>query len=333
MAPAAFAQLTFEPSWEVPSFETTRIAVEQWMAQSQANEHQQLAVRELWAPGEESADDGMSLLDRLAESFALLDSRARELVDACEAPRRGPLPPDAAWIGNGEMSDFERSNLRLYYARWLAQQRHYDEVLDELEGISPEDVVDPAALLFYKMVAHHQLVQPDESRSALVQLLEHEDALPRRYLQMARLVGRDLAGLKDDSLDHVARRMNDVRRRLEIGRAGKQVQLVERGVLESLDQLIEKLEEQQRQQQSAAGVGSSQSSKPMEDSRLPSMKAPPMRVDQRDLGNNSEWGSLPPKERKQALQQISREFPTHYRDLIDQYFRELAEDAGSSSEN
>ena len=38
----------------------------------------------------------------------------------------------------------------------------------------------------------------------------------------------------------------------------------------------------------------------------------------------SGWGDLPPHEREQALQQIGRDFPAHYRDLIEQYFRELA---------
>jgi hypothetical protein len=61
----------------------------------------------------------------------------------------------------------------------------------------------------------------------------------------------------------------------------------------------------------------------MQDSRLPSLKAPG-RVDQRDIGNQAGWGNLPPKEREEALQEIGREFPAHYRQLIEQYFRDLA---------
>jgi hypothetical protein len=61
----------------------------------------------------------------------------------------------------------------------------------------------------------------------------------------------------------------------------------------------------------------------MEDSRLADLDAP-MEVDQRDIGHSSGWGDLPPREREQALQAIGRDFPAHYRDLIEQYFRELA---------
>ena len=128
--------------------------------------------------------------------------------------------------------------------------------------------------------------------------------------------------------DHIARRMNDVRRRLDFGRAGKQVQMVEQGVVDSLDKLIKKIEEQQQQASSGSG-GSQQGSQPMQDSRLPSMRAP-MQVEQRDIGSKSGWGDLPPKEREQALQQIGREFPGHYRELIEQYFRELADTTNSS---
>ena len=47
-------------------------------------------------------------------------------------------------------------------------------------------------------------------------------------------------------------------------------------------------------------------------------------VTKRDIGSGSGWGDLPPKEREQAMQQIGREFPSHYRDAIEQYFRKLA---------
>jgi len=217
-----------------------------------------------------------------------------------------------------------RYNLRLYYAQWLAQHSYYDEVLTVLEGITPQQVADPAALFFCRMVAYHQLVQPEESRVALARLLEQEETLPSRYLQLAQLVQRDLASLEDESLDHIARRMNDVRRRLGLGYAGDQVQMVERGVLQSLDSLIKKIEAQQQAAAASAG-GSAQSARPMEDSRPAGLKAPG-RVAPRDIGHQSGWGDLPPKQRQQALQQIGREFPAYYREMIEQYFRELADE-------
>ena len=50
----------------------------------------------------------------------------------------------------------------------------------------------------------------------------------------------------------------------------------------------------------------------------------PGNVTKKDIGSESGWGDLPPKEREEAMQQIGRDFPSHYRDVIEQYFRPLA---------
>ncbi len=50
----------------------------------------------------------------------------------------------------------------------------------------------------------------------------------------------------------------------------------------------------------------------------------PGEVDRKNIGGSSGWGSLPPKEREEALQQIGRDFPSHYRDVIEEYFRRRA---------
>ena len=52
----------------------------------------------------------------------------------------------------------------------------------------------------------------------------------------------------------------------------------------------------------------------------------PGNVDPKRLGSKSGWGNLPPKERQEALQQISKELPAHYREVIEEYFRKLAKD-------
>ena len=50
----------------------------------------------------------------------------------------------------------------------------------------------------------------------------------------------------------------------------------------------------------------------------------PGEVAKKNIGSESGWGDLPPKEREEAIQQIGRDFPPHYRDAIEQYFRRLA---------
>jgi hypothetical protein len=66
-----------------------------------------------------------------------------------------------------------------------------------------------------------------------------------------------------------------------------------------------------------------QSNTPAEESRAAQGKGAG-EVTKKPIGNKSGWGDLPPKEREEALQQIGRDFPSHYRDAIEQYFRRLA---------
>lgn len=325
MCAPTWAQLSFEPSWQLPAYDDVRGQVFEWVDQVDNEPDVKQEARSLWPSVALREMEGPALLDTVIETAALFDPHVAELVRACNQELKSSLPPDASWIADSSQPKFVKDNLRLYMARWLAQQAMYDDALDMIVELRPDDVVDPASLLFTRMVAYHQIVEPEQSRAALVELLEHEERLPLRYRQVAEMVRQDLAGLKDESLDHVSRRMNDVRRRLELGEAGKQVQVVEKGVVDSLDKLIKKIEEQQQQQSGGAG-GSAQSSTPMQDSQLPGMKAPG-KVDPRDIGHQSGWGDLPPKEREEALQQIGREFPAHYRQLIEQYFRDLADES------
>ena len=66
-------------------------------------------------------------------------------------------------------------------------------------------------------MASHRLVQADRADATVAELLQRTDELPVRYQKLAALMQQDLAGLEDESLDHVARRMADVQRRLDLG--------------------------------------------------------------------------------------------------------------------
>ena len=139
----------------------------------------------------------------------------------------------------------------------------------------------------------------------------------------------DLKGYKPDSLDEVARLMDSVRIRLRHGRAGTRVRQEEDEVIAKLEKMIEDMEKQRQQMQAAAsGASGNQSSSPASDSMLPGGGGQGD-VDSRDLGEDTDWGHLPPKAREEALQQLGQDYPSHYREVIEEYFRNLAqEDSG-----
>jgi len=221
-----------------------------------------------------------------------------------------------------------RDQARLWAGRALVRVRLFDEAIPLLQSLEPIDVVAPAELLFYRGACYHALLKKDEAIDDLSALLQRKAEIPQRFARTAELMLADIQPLKEDSLDEIARLMNDVSRRLDLGRAGDPVVEREQQIIDKLDQMIEKMEEQQKQQQQqmqqaqSGGQGGSQS-KPMEDSQIAGGSGPGD-VDRKKLGDRDGWGNLPPAQRQEALQKISQDLPTHYREAIEAYFRKLA---------
>lgn len=313
-------------TWKPPTWGEVRTRVLAWLESTNADVETRQRVAQRWPESEpaEIADR----LGYLAETFALADTNVASMVDALTADATPRTIPSANWLNQSKSSKFLSDNCMLYLGRWAARQQLYDEALEQLDTLTTDHVVDPAALLFYQTVARQRLLQKQKALESLGKLLQGSEHVPRRYLAVAQLMRPDLENLEDDSLDHIARRMDDIRRRLQFGRADKRVREIEDGVIESLDKLIEKAKQQQQQQAQSGTPNGSQPSQPAPDSRILPGRGPGA-VTKKDVGEGSGWGDLPPKEREAALQQIGREFPAHYRDAIEQYFRRLA---GSESE-
>jgi hypothetical protein len=314
--------LSTPPGWQMPQVKDVRAQVSGWLNERKVDEKGQTAVLALW-PLQETELAGPEMLARLARSFALVDPQAQRLVDFCSSPRSGPVLPNQPWLHDPTTHAWMAHNLRLLYGRWLVHQSLYDEALEQLADLQPQQVVDPASLLFYQTVVYYRLLDQKSGTKAAERLLEGTAQSPKRYAAVARLMREDLKELKPDSLDHIARRMDDIRRRLQLGRAGQKVRSVEDGVIASLDKLIQKIEKQEQQQQQASAGGSMQPSSPAPDSRILGGRGRG-EVTKKDIGEMSGWGNLPPKQRDEALQQIGRDFPAHYRDVIEQYFRRMA---------
>lgn len=312
-------------SWKPPAAAEIRARVLAWLEERQVDAAVRDQVQEFWSAEADEAT-ATELLLRLGDTFRLVDEKARELVDLCSAPRDVLVLPEQDWLTAEDTPPLVANNLRLLFGRWLVHEELYEDAVEQLDGLEPADVVDPATLLFYRSVAHFQLVDLKAGVGSLDRLLEGSDHCPRRYVMLATLMNEDLKAVKDGSLDHISRRMKDIKTRLGHGHAGPKVIKVEKEVVDALDKLIKKLEEQQQQAAAAASGGNNiQSRRPAQDSVPIGGKGPGESI-RRKLGSKAGWGDLPPKERQEALQQLGRDFPAHYRDLIEQYFRKLAEE-------
>lgn len=324
----ADSDLSRQASWTIPSADGVRERMLAWVDSRPADAGAKVAARARW----DGSDAGMAdVLDAAMDTFAMLDPRCVPIRELAFRPMESQ-PISSGWLVSAADADtdaqaaFQRDTVRLWLGRHLVRHDRFDEGLDMLDGLSLERAVDPVALLFHQSACHFWLLHADVAVELLDRLLERADEIPVRYERTARLMRADITSLEDESLDHIARRMRDITRRLDLGHAGPKTRGVQDGVIASLDKLIDKIEQQQQQCQASSGAGGSGNGgngTPMDDSRIAGGKGAG-EVQSRDLGDGEGWGDLPPHQREEALQQIGREFPAHYREAIEQYFKRLA---------
>lgn len=312
-------------TWSLPTAEQVKAQLDAGLQPLTLDDATRTQIAALWAnpEGTSAALPAAELLDRAAASLALAQSDARQVVDFCNTQTQPFELPTFAILQDAQQPAFVRNNLRLLYGRWLAQHDCYDEALVQLQDLQPADVADPAALLFYQALCYHRMPDKSKCEPLVARLLENKDQIPQRYARVSELIQSDIAPLERDSLDEVARLMDEVKRRLALQRAGTRVRAQQDEVVAKLDKLIKKMEEEQQKQQQQAAAGSLQPNQPAQDSR-PMQGLGPGDIDPRKLGSKSGWGNLPPAERQEALQQIGQELPAHYREVIEEYFRKLA---------
>ena len=245
---SATAQVEKKPPKEVASFGTLRAPTPE-AARSQAldwlkgvgktDEASMKTFAALW-------DGDRPVLDKVADTLSLADAEAQKLLTEARNPE-APAPtavPTA--IKDNKRPAFYRSNLALAYARALSNRRVHEEALEALRVVKPEQVVDPSAYLFHRAVAEHALLLKKEAAESIVRLLDDAVDSPERYKMVAGLMLFDMMGWQDKDLGWIARKMDNIERRLELARGGPQTQKMQKEVVARLDELIKELENKQK---------------------------------------------------------------------------------------
>jgi hypothetical protein len=282
-----------------------------------------------------SAIRGIGLLEGIIRLAAEGDASIRKLSDLLSTEVSSETMPDiesalSSVLANGGIPDWLKSDCQLWVSRCLVQNALYDEALNKLQSLSIETVSDPSTYLFNLAVCQHHLLQRDECVLSLGKLLEREIDLPTRYAITARLMEADIKPLKEDSLDEISRLMNDVERRLTLGRTGKMVRDKQQAIIDKLDKSIDQIEQQMQQQQQQQKQKKQQQQKQNQDQSKPQDQVPteevkgPGEIDPKDIGNAASWGNLPPAQRQEALQNMTKDLPSHYREVIEAYFKRLS---------
>lgn len=218
----------------------------------------------------------------------------------------------------------KQGDLRLAVGRELVRRRRADDAWDLLKSLTPADVSDQAALYFHRGGVLQTLLRNDDAVREFL-ALESVPNVPERYSATAKSIRAQLAGLKRESLPGIAHDMREIHRRLEVARPDQRTQDLNKDVVERLDKLICDC---QKQADAAKKKGGGKPSKPAEESKPFQEKSTGEVADGRRFGDTGKWGDLPEKDRAKALQDLTRDYPAHYRDAVEEYFKKLSKEGG-----
>ena len=325
-------------AWPHPEPKTVRMEFARWLeAVLPEDEAVRQNILATW-PAAEVALSGEQLCQRVVGAMAMASPSVAAFLQTCDElawkespfgqPVIVPQIPLQALVGDEKSTAHLVGSLRLYLVLRLVQARLYDEAATVLDQLVPESCVDPCGMWLHRAVVCSQLGDHEKGGEAIKQFrktAEHDVLVPRRYRELAKLLEADFQNSPKETENptNISRKMDDVRRRLGKGRIDDDTQEAEEDVLKSLDKLIEKIEQQMQQRQQTEGNEGQQANKPADDSRILKQKGPG-NVDRKEFDPGDNWGDLPPKEREEALLRIEQDFPAHYRDIIEEYFREMA---------
>ncbi|MCP4169848.1 MAG: hypothetical protein GY758_03640 [Fuerstiella sp.] len=297
----------------------------QWLATSGAKQPVLEKVIAPWADNTALAVlSGEEVLDLLVSSFAETDSAAQRLL----VESNGAGPVEGVIFDGIRAAPLYQNQLQLFHARWLTQHRYYDEALPLLSELLPENVVDPAGLLFYRAVCQSQLLQRQQALDSLSLLLNNTLDVPGRLRVVAQVMQQELAVQVDDGMEQISLLMRDVGRRLDLGRSGQNTQKQEDAIIKELDRLLEEMDQKNKQQSGGGGgAGSSDNPAGSQGADQSQIKGSTGKgdADHKELEEGGKWGLLNARDEAKARELIRQKFPSNFLDQIGRYTKKLAE--------
>jgi hypothetical protein len=300
-----------------------------------AGKFDQKAFDAVWAA------EGRTVLDRTADALAIGNTEVQALLANVRNPNALAPAELPGALTNEKQAAFFRANVSLAFAKAAANKKAYEEAIEALRGVNPEEAVDPATYFFFKAVSEHATMKKTEATGSIVKLLDEVADTPARYTMVATLMFFDMQNWSPDPKDlaNIEKLMDNSGRRLDIAKGGEKTQDIQKKIVFRLDELIKQIENQQKQQGQCNGGNCpgggdkpGQGNKPGNNLN-PSQPAPDTMI----MGGNGkgevtdkqlkqiaeQWGSLPAEKRAQVVKEITRDLPAKFEPMIKNYFEAL----------
>jgi tetratricopeptide (TPR) repeat protein len=293
------------------------------------------AVREAWQSYQQSMPQSF-----VPDALALLYADYREALDAFDEQRYGDMQRLAGPLRESR-DPFLAANAQYLYARALIEQGLLEEAEDELRNAVGPAAGRPEALEQYTPYASHlrfmrAYCEASNLRFAealqTLQSLEAEvpDA-PEPVQAGARQLRLEIERRERGTLDEVAMLMSYSAARLTVADATQRVRSRQDEAVALLDKLVEEAQEREKSHDGAGQRRAAQDKRPgapRERSEAPESGAAPIgELHRAPAADPSQmWGQLPPAQRERILDSLRDRFPSRYRQLVEQYYRSLAEE-------
>lgn len=233
---------------------------------------------------------------------------------------------------------FLNANAFYFRVRALAALGYYEQVVSLLARIDEraQDLTDHTPYAphcwFIKAFCEARNLRYDECLQTLEMLERAFSHPPEPIAAGARQLRLEIERRESGTLGEVADVMDFVADRLGASDGSPPVRERQEQIVNLLDRLIQQMEQQE--QQSGGGQQARRSQAPRQSPREAKRTsdapegageigelraAPPARPGEM-------WGKLPVLERERILQSLRQRFPSRYRQLVEQYYRSLAEE-------
>lgn len=244
----------------------------------------------------------------------------------------------------GQADPYLAANAAYFQARALIEQGLSEEAEDFLKTVmtpeaKPERYTPYAPhLWFLKGVAEAGNLRYDAALKSLRHMLDTYAAAPEAVAMGAKQLLLELERREQGNLEEVAGYMGYSATRLKASDAAQRVRETQDQAVALLNKLIKEAEEREKSQCQSGGKGRSSGRggrkgasnntprAPAEESSAPPGAG---RVGDLHAAGKADpgemWGKLPPAEREKVLQALRERFPSRYRQLVEQYYRSLAE--------
>ena len=185
---------------------------------------------------------------------------------------------------------------------------------------------------YYRVICLGQSREKEAAITAAKNFLRDYPDASERYRKSMEQVLNELVQEWESPLYDLAGRMDKAAREIERGKTGKGTQVEQKEIVDIIEELIKRAEQQEGQGQGQNNGGQqtprdgNQSNSPLNKSKVaPGASRTGNLGGKKKPKPGDQWGKMRDKEREEVLQSLKEKFPDRYRELLEQYHRQLAE--------